>query len=97
MLTRLKSIIPAISVISGYSYHTNKYCNGGRIATYSTLALAKFACDADVRCGSITDEDCDDADWITCSGSSLASSSQGSCSWVKPGKFCALSCLHIWL
>ena len=87
------SIIPTNSVILGYSYVENKYCDGN-IATYSTLAKAESACNADAKCGSITDTSCDDTDWKTCKGSILVTSSVGSCSWVKPGKFWAVRYLN---
>ena len=94
---REQSIISAIYVILGYSFVKNKYCGGLDMATYSTLALAISACDDNDECGSITDYGCKDVDWITCSGRSLQSSSEGACSWLKPmkpRKLCALKILE---
>ena len=56
------------------------------MATYSTLALAVSACNDNDECGSITDYGCKGDDWITCSGRSLLSSSEGSCAWLKQRK-----------
>ena len=73
-------------MILGYSYVKNKYCGGLDVATYSTIDLAISACNDYYECGSITNYGCKDGDWITCSGGSLLSSSEGSCAWLKPGK-----------
>ena len=70
----------------GYVYVEDEYSKGSIIQIHSTLAQAKSTCDADDRCGSITDWECDGRYWATYTGRDLGQATQGDpCSWVKPG------------
>ena len=64
-------------------YNENQHCSGTSIDTYNSLAEAKQACNENKECGVITDFDCDDDHWYTCTGSGVAANSSGSCSWTK--------------
>ena len=72
-----------MAVILGYPYVENKVCAGEYIKTYPSLADAKAGCDKNEECGSITDIICNNKDFKTCKGGSVASNDVGSCSWIK--------------
>ena len=83
------NIILCIPLILDYSYVENTYCGGEDMERYLTLKNATLACNQNNECGVITDYDCDGDYWTTCRGNLLESSSQKSCSWIRPqfGKF----------
>ena len=74
-----------------YSYVklNDTYCGGEDMEWYVTLKNATLACNQNNECGVITDYECDEDYWATCRGNLLESSSQNSCSWIRPqfGKF----------
>ena len=81
-----KKFLLYIYVGVGYVYVEDEYSKGSIIQIHSTLAQAKSTCDADDRCGSITDWECDGRYWATYTGRDLGQATQGDpCSWVKPG------------
>ena len=81
-----ENMIHFIYIGVGYAYFEDKYSPGSIIEIHSTLEQAKSACNADERCGSITDWDCDGGYWTTYTGRDLMQATKGdSCSWVKPG------------
>ena len=77
---------PFIYEGEGYAYVEDRYSRGSIIEIHSSLALAKSACNADERCGSITDWDCDGGYYATYTGRDLGQAKyKDPCSWVKPG------------
>eukprot|EP01043_Picozoa_sp_COSAG02_P050464 COSAG02_NODE_5189_length_4555_cov_10.704668_2_plen_590_part_00 len=64
----------------------DRYCSSsGDIASYSTAAVARSACESDANCLYISDGACNNVDsWETCSNGG-SSSSSGSCMYQQPG------------
>ena len=79
-------MIRRVNIGEGYAYVEDKFSEGSIIEMYTALEKAKSACDADERCGSITDWDCDGVYWTTYTGRDLGQATDGApCTWLKPG------------
>ena len=60
-----------------------KFCDeSGNIDVYSTLSLAQQACSVDDQCKVVTDYECDDLGFWTCTDPNLLVR-DGMCSWLK--------------
>ena len=68
----------------------DRYCDDANdLASYSTEAEARAACESDTGCLSISDGSCDGTGyWETCSSTTGSSSSSGSCLYLKPDGSC---------